>query len=401
MARFTYNGYDGAGNDVAGSIEAETVAKAREKLRKDGLYPREIGRFVEKPGRFTAGRRKVNALELAQATRQISTLLSSGETLMNALAIVGGEVSSPALGSALASVREQVAGGKPLGSAMLLNTEVFPEMYSRMVEAAEESGTLDAVLSRLSTLLETKAGVSARIRSALVYPAVVTLVSACVLLFLVVFVIPRITRIFEDTEAALPFVTIALLAVVKVVRGYWFVLMGLLIAAHFAVARYKKTEAGKRAIEELLLKTPYLGDLLRTFYVANFARTLSSLLSSGVPILKALDLTAKVLNHSGYAEVIGRACRAVTEGRSLSDGLRNSKLFPDLLVHMTAIGERSGSLDVLLDRAALAYEKDFERMVTRGLSLFEPALVVVMGAVVGFIVLAMLLPIFELNHLVR
>ncbi|MEE8575286.1 MAG: type II secretion system F family protein, partial [Thermodesulfobacteriota bacterium] len=216
----------------------------------------------------------------------------------------------------------------------------------------------------------------------------------------VFFVIPKITRIFEDSEAALPFVTVVLLFVVNTLRGYWPFMLIATALIIFGVRYYKRTPAGKRVYDTILLRLPYFGKLLKTFYAATFARTLSSLLESGVPILKALNMTSKVLNNSLFDDLIRKSIREITEGGSLSMSFKGTTLFPSLFVHMVSIGEKSGELDGLLLKAADTYEGDFERSITRALAIIEPVLIITMGIVVGFIVLAILLPIFQLNDLV-
>ncbi len=406
MSLFRYNAYNSSGKEVAGSIEARNSKEAMERLKGDGLFPRELTSASETERRsFSISslkrKKKIRPIELASATRQLSTLLSSGATLFDALGILIEEIENKSFTSTLTTVKEEVSGGSTLAGALSAHPLIFPEMYIRMVEAGEESGTLDSVLLRLAELMEVRASISEQVRTAFMYPIVVTTVCFGVLGFLLVYVIPRITKVFENSEAALPFVTEVLLFVAAGLRNFWPVFLIIAFAAYFAYRPLMRRPGFKASVDRILLKLPYMGGLLRVYYAASLSRTLGSLLSTGVPILRALDMTGKVLNQKVYDGILKRAEKQVTEGAALSSALRGTGQIPDLLVHMISIGERSGKLDELLLKAADAYEKDFERSITRALSMLEPALILFMGGVVGFIVLAILLPIFELNQLIR
>ena len=268
-----------------------------------------------------------------------------------------------------------------------------------MVEAGEESGRLDTVLIRLADYLEAMAAVRSRIITAFIYPALMTIVGCGVLAFLLLFVMPKITVIFEDREQALPFITVILLNITYLLKTLWPVLIILLVASLVAMRRFIRTKRGKAIKDRVLLRLPVMGKLLSTFYSATLAGTLGSLLESGVPLLKALDMTKKVMYQDVYGGVLTNSIKEVTEGGSLSKSFADT-VVPGLLVNMTAIGERSGKLGELLLKAGDAYNKNFEIAVSRMLALVEPVLILVMGFIVGFIVLAILLPIFELNQLV-
>ncbi len=406
MSVFRYNAYNASGKEVAGSIEARSSKEAMERLKGDGLFPKEITSASGSARRtFSVSslrrKKKIGPVELASATRQLSTLLSSGATLFDALAILIEEIENKSFTDTLTTVKEDVSAGSTLAGALAAHPLVFPEMYVRMVEAGEESGTLDSVLLRLSELMEVRAAISEQVRTAFMYPIVVTTVCFAVLGFLLVYVIPKITRVFENSEAALPLVTEVLLFVAAALKNFWPVFLIIAFAAYFAYRPLMRKPAFKAAVDRTLLRLPYMGGLLRVYYAASLSRTLGSLLSTGVPILRALDMTAKVLNQNVYNGILAKSEKQVTEGAALSNSLRGTGQIPDLLVHMISIGERSGKLDELLIKAADAYEKDFERSITRALSMLEPALIVFMGGIVGFIVLAILLPIFELNQLIK
>ena len=401
MPVFHYKAYNNFGKEVTGDLEALTAGEAARRLKRDGLFPREISSSAKEKRVFSVLRRGVSPGELAAVSSQLSTLLASGATLYESLSILINEVESRSLKDVLIDIKDRISGGSSLGRALEAHPDVFPEMYSRMVEAGEASGTLDHVMTRLAEYLEAKAGVNEQVRTALVYPILMSLVGIGVLGFLLLFVIPKITRIFEDTEEALPLITVVLLWVVGFFRTYWPVVIVALAGGGWALRDFVRRPGGRAVKDRFLIRLPWMGRLINKFYVANLARTLGSLLESGVPVIKAMEMTKRVLGHAVYDHVLDKAIVDVTEGGSISRSLGGFPVVPGLLVHMTAIGERSGNLDKLLLRAAGVYEKEFETSVKRALSMLEPVLILVMGVVVGFIVLAILLPIFQLNQVIR
>ena len=401
MPVFHYKAYNNFGKEVTGDLEALTAGEAARRLKRAGLFPREISSSAKEKRVFRVLRRGVSPGELAVVSSQLSTLLASGATLYESLSILINEVESRSLKDVLIGIKDRISGGSSLGRALEAHPDVFPEMYSRMVEAGEASGTLDKVMTRLAEYLEAKAGVNEQVRTALVYPILMSLVGIGVLGFLLLFVIPKITRIFEDTEEALPLITVVLLWVVGFFRTYWPVVIVALAGGGWALRDFVRRPGGRAVKDRFLIRLPWMGRLINKFYVANLARTLGSLLESGVPVIKAMEMTKRVLGHAVYDHVLDKAIVDVTEGGSISRSLGGFPVVPGLLVHMTAIGERSGNLDKLLLRAAGVYEKEFETSVKRALSMLEPVLILVMGVVVGFIVLAILLPIFQLNQVIR
>ena len=402
MPIFQYKAYNDTGKEVSGEVEAASNKDAFQILKRDGLYPKELSslkseRFVF----FNLLHRPVSLTKLATTTAQLSTLLASGATLYDALSILINEEENKVLRDVIIRVKERIAEGSSLCVALGDYPEIFPEIYRRMIEAGEASGTLDKVLARLADYLETRASVQRQVRTALLYPLLMTIVGFGVLSFLFVFVIPKITGIFEDTKQALPLITIILLRIVNLFRNYWPLMLIFMGGGIWGARKFIAKPTGKAFLDRALLRLPWIGRTLTKFYIASLASTLGSLMESGVPILKALDLSKKALGHAVFDTVLNKAVTDITEGVSLSESLKGSNIIPGLLTHMIAIGERSGKLEDLLLRVASTYEKDFETAVTRAISLLEPLLILTMGFVVGFIVLAILLPIFELNQGIR
>lgn len=397
MPIFSYKAYNASGKEVSGELEAPGPRDAAERLRSEGLFAKDISARKSAKGLFT---RPVSEAALASAIRQLSTLLNAGTPLFEALSIVASETESPLLSSALGEVRERVGEGTSLARALSAHQLVFPEFLVRVVEAGEESGTLEEALLRVADYLDSKASFREKVSSALVYPAVMVAVGAVVLFFLFAYVLPRITEVFEDSQRALPLVTRVLFFIVEGVSGYWPVLLVLTAATVFAFRKILGTEKGQEALERALLRLPLAGSAYRKFQAASFSSTLGHLLITGIPIIKALDLTSKVISASIYKKAVQKAAMEVAEGANLSASLRGSGLFPAMLIQMASTGERSGELGKLLVKAASYYEREFDTTVARALALLEPGLILLMGLIVGFIVLAILLPIFELNQVV-
>lgn len=396
MPIYRYRAYDASGRTATGELDAQGPKDAAERLRQGGLFASSISIKEARQGLFA---KRVSESSLSSTVRQLSTLLNAGTPLFDALSIISDEAENPVLADAFAEVRQRVGEGASLSLA-LSSRKVFPEFLVRVVEAGEESGQLEEALLRVAEYLDSKARLREKIGSAMVYPAVMTVVGGAVLSFLFIYVLPRITEVFEDTQRALPLVTRALFFIVDTVSAWWPLMLALLGLCVYAFRRAMKTEKGQEALERALLRLPFVGSAFKRFQAASFSATLGHLLSTGLPIIKALDLTSKVLSASIYRKALGKAAISVAEGAPLSKSLKNSGLFPAMLVQMAATGERSGELGSLLVKAASFYEREFDSTIARTLALLEPALILAMGLVVGFIVLAILLPIFELNQVV-
>lgn len=294
----------------------------------------------------------------------------------------------------LIAVKERVSGGAGLSKALEEFGDIFPEFFINMIHSGEQSGTLDKVLVQLADYLESQNTVRARVRSAMIYPLLMMGVSIVVLSFLFTFVIPKIVKIFNDTKATLPFITVVLIFVSNIFIRYWWLIVGLMIGVGVAARRFLRTH--RILIDRVLLRLP--GNVIQSLYYSRFARTLGFLLAGGLPMLKALGLSARSMGNRHLEAGVLSAERKVAEGQSLSSTLEG---FPPVFVQLIATGEKSGRLPETLNRAAQSYEEEFNRRVNRAVSLFEPAMILVMGLVVLFIVLAVLLPMFQLNQLIK
>ncbi|MEW6570048.1 MAG: type II secretion system F family protein [Nitrospirota bacterium] len=390
MPIFQYRGYNADGSEATGTVEANSLRDAVLRLRESGFYPKDVkeAAFKKSFGLF----RGSDSAQLPSVTRQLATLLASGVTLMEALRSIS-EENRGFWKNVLVDIREKVAGGSSLSKAVE-GYKVFPEFYVNMVASGETSGNLDEVLDRLADFLEAQSDIKAKIRLSMIYPVFMVSIGFIVLSFLFAFVVPKITKIFEDTESALPLITVVLVTVTNIFQGYWWLIIGAILSGMFA---FKKMREKKRpVIDGLLLRMP--GNLLQSLYFGRFSRTLSFLLEGGVPVLKAMELAAKSIGNKMLEMKVIEANRKVAEGARLSASLDG---FPPVLLQLISTGEKSGKLTDVLRNAADSYEREFSRKIRKALSLLEPSLILLMGLIVGFIVLAVLLPIFQLNQLIK
>jgi len=409
MPVYEYVALDAGGKRRKGIVDAGSIASARQKLRETEVFPVEIAEAADREREEAAARegavhlfRKVGLRELAVMTRQLATLLGAGLPLVPSLAALVAQSSHQALRKTLARIKDEVNEGKSLTQSLSYFPEVFPPFYVNMVRAGEASGTINLVLERLADFNEGQQALRTKIRSALAYPLFMFFIGSGVLFFLVTFVVPNITNIFREMNQTLPGITVFLIVVSGFMKAFWWVI-ALTILAGAVGFRYavRRTQRGGRLWDRFKLNSPLFGELNRKIAVARFSRTLGTLLQSGVPLLSALEIARNVVGNSVIAEEIRRAARDVEEGASLSKPLSRNEFFPPIAVEMIAVGEQSGNLETMLFRIADAYETETEADILVLTSLLEPAMILVMGAVVGFIVVSILLPIFEMNQLVR
>jgi len=403
MPTFRYKAYNSGGAAVSGTIEADTERQAMAQLKAKGLLPREV---QEEGAPGTAAKsfsfqRGVSAADLSLFTRRLATLVASAVPLFEAVVSLHEQEENGLLRQVLARVRDRIAEGASLSRALASEPKVFGESYVSMVSAGEAGGALDVVLERLADFLEEQEEVRGRVTSAMAYPILMMVVGSGVMMFLLTVVIPKIVVIFEDSKASLPLITVILIKFSNFLRGWWWIPAGLAIASVPLYRNAMKRDLMRMKRDVLLLKLPLAGGMLQRLILSRFARVLGLLLSSGVPIIRALDITSEVVVNRVYRSFLHVVMEDVAQGGSLSGSLKKSPLFPPLLVHLASVGEKGGTLEAMLIKAGIAYEREFSTRLTRLMGLLEPLMVLAMGVAVGIVVMAVLLPIFELNQLVK
>ncbi len=409
MPVFEYVALDTKGKKLKGIIDAGSLAAARQRLRDSSIYPIEVKEASSRKKDSGLDERSAGGLfnrvgiqELSAMTRQLATLLGAGLPLVQSINAMITQTSHPVLKKTLAQIKEEVNEGSSLTQSMSRYPKIFSPFFINMVRAGEASGTLNIVLERLADFSESQQALRGKIRAALAYPVFMFFIGSAVLFFLVAFVVPNITRIFEEMHQTLPAITVFLITVSRFLESFWWAIVIALVVS-VVVLRYliRNTEKGRRFWDRLKISMPVIGTLNRKMAVARFGRTLGTLLESGVPLLTALEISKNVINNSLIADAVQKASEEVREGQSLSAPLARSGLFPPIATEMVGVGEQSGNLEQMLYKIADAYEKEAETNVTTMTSMLEPVMILVMGLVVGFIVVSILLPIFEMNQLIR
>jgi general secretion pathway protein F len=397
MAVYAYRGLDQQGKAVAGRIDAQHPKLARTKLREKGIYPTDV--VSETSGSFSdrGSSGRVAADDLILLTRQWATLLSAGIPVMEVLSTLAEQVETPGAKKVCGDLRDRIREGSSLTEALSRHPHVFSPLYCQMVRAGESSGTLDRMLVRLADHLEAEMRMREQIVSALTYPALMLTLSLLILIFILAFVVPKVTAVFIEMDQALPLPTRILLSVSGFLTRWGWVLT--LLAAGGLIAL--KRGRGSLRYDRSVLSLPIIGKVARMSAVARCTQTLSTLLAGGVPLLTALEIAQQVIGNRVIEEAFGVARAQIREGEGIAQPMKANGFFPPMAIQMIATGEKSGQLDVMLEKVAESYNREVATLLTRATALLSPLLVLGMGAIVFFIVLAVLLPIFEISHQIR
>jgi type IV pilus assembly protein PilC len=400
MAVFTYKGRSSAGA-VTGEIEADTRQAASAALRQKGVMATEVKEKKVK----AAGEKKVKGSvkdkELAIFTRQFSVMIDSGLPIAQALNILAEQSESKPLRECTSVIAKEIESGSTLAEAFRKFPRIFDDLFTNLIEAGESGGVLDVVLQRLSGYIEKAAALKSKVKSAMVYPITIISVAVLVVAFMMIFIIPTFAKMFKDLGQELPLPTAVVLWLSDFVRGWWWA-MGLGVYGFlWAFKKYYATDKGSMVVDTWALKVPVVGMLIRKVAVARFTRTLGTLISSGVAILEALRITARSAGNRVVEKSVMAARTAVAGGRTLTEPLRQSPVFPPMVVHMISVGETTGALDAMLSKIADFYEEEVDNAVAALTSLLEPLMIVFLGVCVGGIVVAMYMPIFKMVTLVK
>lgn len=409
MPIFKYSGVNDKGKKVAGNIDAENDKAARAKLRRTGIFPTTLGIDGKGGGGLSLNSnidlgkyfQRVTVEDLALMTRQFGSLLQAGIPLVEALAALVDQTENPKLRDAIATIREKVTEGSKLSDAMKAYPKIFDTLYVNMINAGEASGALELVLQRLGDFTESQAKLTSRVKSAMTYPILMSVVGGSLMVMLLTFVVPKITKRLIGMGKDLPLPTKILMGISDTLVGYWYVFLILGVAIFYFTRRYLRSEKGKAFFDRKILKAPVVGRLTRLLAISRFTRTLGTLLASGVPMLAAMDIVRNIITNTVMREAIETTRDAVKEGANISDTLKRTGEFPPLVIHMLGIGEKTGDLEKMLDRVADNYDRQIDNTIGTLTSLLEPLMIVVMAGMVAFIVLSVMLPMLQLSDIKR
>jgi general secretion pathway protein F len=414
MPMYAFKGIGSNGKQIAGTRDADSPKTLRQLLRKEGVHVTTYdlskgGKAAKEKNSQKAGLSRdvdlgaffggVKKSEIASFTRQLATLLKSGIPLAESLGALVEQQNNQRFKTQLSEVRTAVNEGISLGDALARHPRQFDDLFVSMVRAGELAGNLDEVLTRLADFLESSQRLKSKVQGAMIYPAVMVLIGTIIIAVLMIKVIPEITKTFTQQGKTLPINTRFLVAVSNFIgRNWWLIGIGITVATTLFI-KWKASPGGKQVWHRFVLKIPGIGPLVRTVNVARFSRTLGTMLHSGVPMLRALDAAKQVMGNVVMQQVVEEAMKAVTEGESLAVTLKKSGQFPPTMIHMTAVGERAGQLEQMLERVAATYEAEIETKLARFIALLEPLMLLGMGIVVAFIVISILQPIMDLGAL--
>ncbi len=403
MAVFTWEGMKKTGEVVKGNIDAQSESAVIALLRQQDIRPINI---KEKKAAFDFGklnifREKVGGKELSIFTRQFATMIDAGLPLVQCLDILGAQQENKTFQKTIKDIKNSIEGGSTFAAALKKHPDTFDSLYSNLVAAGEVGGMLDAILARLATYIEKAEKLKGRVKGAMIYPIVVMSVAAGAVSILLLFVIPVFAKMFSDVGAALPAPTQFVMDLSNFLKHYIFYLIIGIIAIYFAIRSYYHTGNGKLVIDGLLLKTPVFGDIIRKNAVARFTRTLSTMISSGVPIMDGLEIVARTSGNQVVENAIMKARESIAAGKTIAEPLGQTKVFPGMVVQMISVGEATGNMDAMLSKIADFYDEEVDSAVAAMTSLIEPLLIVFLGVIIGGLVVAMYLPIFKIASTVH
>jgi type IV pilus assembly protein PilC len=405
MAIFRYSAKDNTGRVISGVIEAETDAMVVDRLRDMGFFIMNLERTVERSDVFQSlqGLFGIGLKDLAIFSRQFATMINSGLSLVRTLSILEQQSSNKRLKDIVAQVRVDVEGGRPLSDAMARHPRAFSSLFVNMVKAGETGGVLDEVLERIATYMEKEQALRSKIKSAMVYPVLLSMAALGGLFFMTIVILPQFENLFKELGGSgqLPLPTQIAMASSVAIRKYWYMVFAAMVVGSFILRRYLQTPAGRARYDRFKLKMPVLGELNRKIVVARFTRTLGTLIASGVPIMQSLEVVAKAIDNVVIGEAVDAVRSSIREGQTIAIPLQFSGVFPPMVVQMAKVGEETGALEQMLQKVADFYDVEVETMVASLTSMLEPILIIFMGVIVGAMVISLYLPIFQLATGVR
>jgi general secretion pathway protein F len=404
MPVFEYKGLDRAGRNKKGVIDAENIRAARLRLKKDGIFVTDIKNKQKSASAASVAKRtsggKVPVRDLAMMVRQLATMLKAKIPLVDCLAAVAEQVENPLLSEALSEAKNLVNEGAQFSKTLERYPRVFNKIFISMAEAGEASGTLDTILIRLAEFTEAQDQLNSKVKSALMYPIIMLVITVVLLMGLFVFVIPQMVAVFESApELQLPWYSVAIIDLSGIMVNYWYLILGFFFGSYVIFLNWKNSPAGSKQWDAISLKMPLFGPMTRMVAVSRFTRTLATLLTGGVPMLQALEIVKNVVDNAVLASAIDDARSNITEGENIASPLKRSGQFPPIVIHMVAIGEKTGELENMLIQVSDAYDFQVRNKVDGLTSIMGPVVIVVMGIVIAIIVFAIMIPMFEMSNI--
>lgn len=395
---FTWEGTDRKGGKVKGELAGQSPALIKAQLRKQGINPLKVRKKAV--SLFSAGK-KIKPMDIALFTRQMATMMKAGVPLLQSFDIIGEGFDNPNMRKLVDEIKQEVAAGNSFAGSLRKKPQYFDDLYCNLVESGEQSGALETLLDRVATYKEKTEALKAKIKKAMTYPIAVIVVAIVVSAILLIKVVPQFESVFEGFGAQLPAFTMVVVQLSRWLQEWWYAVFAVLFAAAFAFKHtYKSSENFRDSLDRLLLKLPIVGDILYKSVVARYARTLSTTFAAGVPLVDALDSVAGATGNVVFRNAVAKIRNDVSSGVQLNFSMRSTGIFPAMAIQMTAIGEESGALDEMLDKLASFYEAEVDNMVDNLTTLMEPLIMAVLGVLVGGLIIAMYLPIFQLGSVV-
>lgn len=407
MPAFAYTGLSKSGKAVKGIETADNVAALKQNLKRAGVFLTAVSETTAQVAASGGGREvdlsalfdRISQKTVARNTRLLATLLCAGVTLPEALQALTDQVESRRFKGVLGDIANKVNEGSSLADSVARYPDIFLPLYINMVRAGEASGALETVLLRIADFMDQQEELKGKVTSAMIYPLIMTLLSGGIVMMLMINVVPQITGMFDGMNAELPWNTVFLIWISNLLADWWYLFAAAASGVVWLFRRWRKTELGRAAVDTLVLKLPIIGDLARKLAIARFARTLATMLASGVQLLQALDIVRALLGNYVLEKVVSQARDNIREGEGISPALKRSGEFPPLVTHMIAVGERSGQLEAMLNDVANAYDREVNLALTRMTAMLEPLMIIAMGGSVGFIVFSIMQPIMMLNEM--
>ena len=396
MAQFRYTFENKMGTQVA-DIEAQDIDQARSILKKQRINFKSLKQAPKEIVLFESG---PSQKDIVIFTRQFATMIGAGLPLVQCLTILGNSAENRKFGQIINEVKAKVETGETFADSLRRHPKVFDQLFTNMIEAGEVGGILDTILIRLANYMEKAMALRGKVKSAMIYPAIIVTVAVVVVTFLLIFVIPMFGEMFSDMGKALPLPTAVVLEASHMVVNYWYLVFGSPILLGVAISYIRKTEQGRYATDKLMMNVPVVGVLIQKVAVAKFTRTMGTLISSGVPIIEGLNITARTAGHKVIERAVLSIIDDIKQGKGLAEPLREQGVFPPMVVQMIEVGEQTGALDEMMNKIADFYDEEVDTAVEGLTSMLEPMLMVFLGVVVGFVVVAMYMPIFQMGDVV-